>query len=149
MKGHTGTYHDTRTEGRKDEAILVGAAPTRRTFKTAFAYTLTYFIMVTYSPHQIQLTATTYPSECFLWWRDAPRWTPDVPQFVLRIENRYLSPYNTAYAVGTVLFIKPIINTKICSRAEINCGFSFVIDLSSCLSLLFSSFENKLTYKRI
>jgi len=40
-------------------------------------------------------------------------WTRDELQFVSRIENRYLFPYRTVNAEGTVLFIKQIINTKI------------------------------------
>ena len=40
-------------------------------------------------------------------------WTRDELQFVSRIGNRYLFPYRTANAEGTVLFVKQIINTKI------------------------------------
>jgi len=51
---------DGRTDGRADEAILVGAAWMRRTLNTAVAPTLSYFILVTFSPHQTQFTAMTF-----------------------------------------------------------------------------------------
>jgi hypothetical protein len=47
----TGGWMNGRTDRRTDEAILVGAAWMRRILITAVAPTLTYFVLVTFSPY--------------------------------------------------------------------------------------------------